>query len=118
MTVSLTVSFAIWDSEASSRGEDTKMNRVTLVRQDGLRPLHHLNAVQNRTLEIILCSLSGHAQPSKGKTRDCEEVKPSDSCGLNMLSMWVAVFPVDAENMIALPVQSFQVHLHQVASWC
>lgn len=36
------------------------------------------------------------------KTRDCEEVKPSDSCGLNMLSMWVAVFPVDAENMIAL----------------
>lgn len=80
------------------------MNRVSLVRQDGLRSLHHLTAVQNRTLEIILCSLSGHVQPSTGKkkTRDCEEDKPSDSCGLNMLSMWVAVFPVDAENMIAL----------------
>lgn len=88
---------------ASSSGEDVKMNRVSLVRQDGLCSLHHLTAVQNRTLEIILCSLSGHVQPSKGKkTRDCEEVKPSDSCSLNMLSMWVAVFPVDAENMIAL----------------
>lgn len=78
------------------------MNWVSLVRQDGLHPLHHLTAVQNRTVEIILCSLSGHVQPSKGKTRDCEEVKPSGSCGLNTPSMWVAVFPVDAENMIAI----------------
>lgn len=26
-----------------------KTNRVSLVREDGLRPLHHLTAVQNRT---------------------------------------------------------------------